>query len=182
MATWPNRVTTVRLVGTAILAVVTVQMAIGSPAPAAQLSVAVIGLVCVILDGVDGWLARRLDQATDFGARYDVEVDAATVMVLSIALLVCGIGGWWVLLLGGWRYGYVLAQLVAPALRRPLPHRYSRKVIGASVAGSQIGVLVLDAVGVPSLVTTVVMAATLAVLSWSFIRDIRDQVRVAAPC
>ena len=38
------------------------------------------------LDGVDGHLARRFDQVSDFGARFDMEVDAALILVLCIGL------------------------------------------------------------------------------------------------
>lgn len=176
LATWPNRVTTVRLVGTAILVVLTGNIVIAGPGDAPQLAIGVTGLVCEVLDGVDGWLARRLDQATAFGARYDMEVDSAMVLVLSIALLACGIGGWWVLLLGGWRYGYLIAQRIVPALRRPLPYRYSRKVVAAAVTLTQVGALVLDTIGAPPLLTAAMLATALAALSWSFLRDVVGQL------
>ena len=35
----------------------------------------------VALDGVDGWIARRIGRTTVFGARFDMEVDAALMLV-----------------------------------------------------------------------------------------------------
>jgi phosphatidylglycerophosphate synthase len=38
----------------------------------------------VLLDGCDGWLARRLDHASKFGAFFDKEVDAFALLVLCL--------------------------------------------------------------------------------------------------
>lgn len=176
-AGWPNRVTSARLVGTAVLAALVVAAAVGGPEPHQGWAICGIALACEALDGVDGWLARRLRQATAFGARYDMEVDAAMMMVLSIALPAFGAAGWWVLAVGGWRYGYVLAARLVPALRRQLPYRYSRKVIAAGTALALIGALALRLFGAPPVISSGVAAAALLVLSWSFLRDIGWQLR-----
>jgi multidrug efflux pump subunit AcrA (membrane-fusion protein) len=42
-----------------------------------------------MLDGVDGWLARRHEIASRFGARFDMEVDALLILALSV-LAGCG--------------------------------------------------------------------------------------------
>lgn len=174
---WPNRVTTVRVVGSSVMLVATVTMMFAGPTAPLVITIAGIGLLCEALDGLDGWLARRLGQATPYGARFDMEVDSAMMLVLSTALLVAGIAGPWVLAIGGWRYGYVLAAQVFPALRRALPYRYSRKVVAATVALAQIGALALSLTPAPPLLLTAVLAVALAVLSWSFVRDIVWQTR-----
>jgi CDP-alcohol phosphatidyltransferase len=51
--------------------------------PIAWLAVGVIVLVTV-LDGADGWLARRSGEISAFGARFDLEVDAALILILSV--------------------------------------------------------------------------------------------------
>lgn len=46
----------------------------------------VIGFVivaCAILDVVDGWVARKLNQCTEFGSTFDIEVDAFYVALLT---------------------------------------------------------------------------------------------------
>ena len=42
-----------------------------------------LGLAALLLDGLDGWWARRFGQTTTAGARFDMETDAALILVLS---------------------------------------------------------------------------------------------------
>ena len=67
----------------------------------------IMGTLCLTLDGVDGRVARARGEATAFGARFDMETDAAMLAVLSVAVAALGIAGWWVLAIGAMRYGYV---------------------------------------------------------------------------
>lgn len=119
------------------------------------------------LDGVDGWLARRNDRSSAFGARFDVEVDAAFALVLSLHAF--DRVGPMVLVLGLARYAFVLAAFAFPWLNGPLPERFSRK----AVCVLQLTTLIL--LQVPSLAPTLaaglVALASLA-LAWSFGRDI----------
>ena len=131
--------------------------------------VALIG-VGLALDGLDGLLARRSGLASAFGARFDMEVDAALAAMLAALALASGKAGVWVLALGLMRYGFVAAMVILPWLRAPLPDRRSRKL--ACVA--QIGVLiVLLAPPVVPPVSAVLGLAALAALTWSFAVDVR---------
>jgi phosphatidylglycerophosphate synthase len=79
-----------------------------------QLALA-LGALCILsLDAIDGWLARRLGEASEFGARYDLEADALLVLSLGLLLHARGLAGAWVLIAGLWRYVYILARLVFP--------------------------------------------------------------------
>ena len=40
--------------------------------------------VALALDGVDGWVARRTRTVSALGARFDMEVDAFLVLMLSV--------------------------------------------------------------------------------------------------
>jgi phosphatidylglycerophosphate synthase len=70
----------------------------------------------LVLDGVDGTLARTRGEASAFGAALDMETDALTVMVLVILLWQDGPAGAWVLVAGLWRYAYAAAVAIVPAL------------------------------------------------------------------
>ena len=41
-------------------------------------------MAVAVLDGVDGWLARAIALASDFGARFDMETDALFILVLAV--------------------------------------------------------------------------------------------------
>lgn len=130
--------------------------------------------VALLLDGVDGQVARHTGSVSALGARFDMEVDAFLILVLS-ALLVRPVGVW-VLAIGGMRYAFVAAARVLPWLTAPLPARFSRKV----VAAAQGTVLVLAVSGVlPHAVTVVALGSALTALSWSFGRDVWWLARAA---
>src|SRR5687767_14637440 len=64
--------------------------------------------VAVALDAVDGWVARRTGTVSSFGARFDMETDAALLLVLST--YVARDVGVWVLAIGLARYVFLAAK------------------------------------------------------------------------
>ncbi|MDF2979658.1 MAG: hypothetical protein K0S40_4386 [Actinomycetospora sp.] len=124
--------------------------------------------VALVLDGVDGAVARRRDVASAFGARFDMELDAVLVLVLSVH--VAGLlGSNWVLLIGLARYLFVAAGAVLPWLRGELAPLFSGKVV-AAIQG--VVLVVVSAQLLPDLVARVLLALALAALAWSFGRDV----------
>jgi phosphatidylglycerophosphate synthase len=69
--------------------------------------------VALAADLVDGWVARRTGSATELGARFDGEVDAFLLLVLS--LYVARDFGPWVLLIGAARYLFMAGESRPPA-------------------------------------------------------------------
>ncbi len=131
--------------------------------------VLVLASVALSLDGIDGWLARRDGLASAFGARFDMEVDSALALVLALLALISGGAGPLVLVLGLPRYLFAAAGTVLPWLDRPLPDRYSRKVISVV----QMATLILLQVPiVADRATAPLVAIAAAGLVWSFGRDI----------
>jgi phosphatidylglycerophosphate synthase len=132
-----------------------------------------LSVVALVLDGVDGRVARRTGTVSALGARFDMEVDAFLILVLSA--YVAPHAGWWVLLIGAARYLLVGAGLVMPWLHGELPPRPWCKVV-AVVQGV---VLVVAASGVlPVPVTRVALAVALVLLAESFGREVRDLWRL----
>jgi phosphatidylglycerophosphate synthase len=130
-------------------------------------TLALLAAVALVLDGVDGQVARRTGTVSALGARFDMEVDAFLALVLS--LLVATSVSPWALAIGGMRYVYVAASWALPWLRGPLPTRRSAKVVAAA-AGI---VLVVAAGGVLAPpVATALVVVTLAAVSWSFGRSV----------
>jgi phosphatidylglycerophosphate synthase len=91
--------------------------------------VAGLMLFTLSLDGVDGWLARRLATASRFGARFDQELDAFFTLILSVALVVGGKAGPWILLAGLWHYFFLGLRAAFPSFREELPPAQRRKTI-----------------------------------------------------
>jgi phosphatidylglycerophosphate synthase len=170
-------VTLARGLGVCFLAGLALQALAGGLARHGVLTMIIMGTLCLTLDGVDGRVARARGEATAFGARFDVETDAAMLAVLSVAVAALGIAGWWVMAIGALRYGYVATSLLVPALRNPLPYRYSGKVIAVAQAVALLAALTLRLTHGAHWVSTAFLLAALASLCWSFCRDVIWQLR-----
>ncbi|MEZ0577678.1 CDP-alcohol phosphatidyltransferase family protein [Nocardioides sp. MH1] len=134
---------------------------------AATAAVVVLASVGLALDGVDGQVARRTGTASALGARFDMEVDAFLIAVLSVAA--APVVGAWVLAIGAMRYVYVVATRALPWLRRPLPPRYSAKVVAVLQA---VVLIVVVSETLPLAAARTGAAIALALLVHSFGRDV----------
>jgi phosphatidylglycerophosphate synthase len=164
-----DAVTQVRtvLVG-AVTALVADRISSGLGGAVAGWPLVALASVALLLDAVDGQVARRTGTASAFGARFDMEVDAFLILVLSVQ--VAGRFGVWVLAIGTMRYFFVAAAALAPWLRAGLPASLARK----TVAALQGVILVVAASGVlPHLAAALALATALGLLCWSFGRDTR---------
>ncbi len=168
---WPNRVTLARLVLVSLVGGVLTDPPASEAA--AWTSAAVSG-VALTLDGVDGHLARRLNQESAFGARFDMEVDALLILLLSLLAWLLGKAAAWVLLIGLLRYLFVAAGWLWPVLSRPLFPSVRRKAVCA-VQGIVLAVLLAPVV-TPPLSSGLALAA-LAAIVYSFAADINWLVR-----
>lgn len=126
-----------------------------------------LAVVALLLDWVDGRVARRTGTVSDLGARFDMEVDALLILVLSV--LVAATFGAWVLLIGAARYLRLLACVPWPWLRRSAPPRYWAKVVaalqGATLTAAAAGVL-------PTGVAVALLVLAVTLLAESFGREV----------
>ena len=104
---------------------------------------------------------------TELGARFDMEVDAFLLLVLSV--YVAPELGWWVLSIGLLRYAFVAAGWLLPWMRATLPPRYWRKVVTA-VAG--IALTIAASGLLPAWAALAVTLVALGLLLESFGRDV----------
>jgi phosphatidylglycerophosphate synthase len=168
-----NRVTLVRLVLLALIAAL-----LGEPFPRAPLSatptaawcLAIVAAVTALLDAVDGVLARRSGLSSAFGARFDMETDAAFTLVLCMLVVQSGQAGPWILAAGLMRYGFVVAALAWPWLSAPLPSSKRRQTVCAIQITTLIACL---APIVPPLLAASLAAISLTLLNLSFATDMR---------
>jgi phosphatidylglycerophosphate synthase len=168
---WPglgpaNRITLARVVLSLPLVTIAVwPQAVGIEA---RIWTVALGTVALALDGVDGWLARRTGCDSPFGARFDMESDAALLMVLSVLAWRSGQVGAWVLAIGGMRYVFVAAGWRWSWLQGELPPSMARKVV-CVIQG--IALLAALAPFTSGGVAVVVSAGAVAALGGSFGRD-----------
>ena len=132
----------------------------------------------LLLDGTDGWAARRQGLSSAFGARFDMETDAFAIAVLAVTAVKVGAVPCWVLAIGGMRYFALGAGRLFSVLRRPLPaHPFvdrQRKTI--AVVQSLALLCALTPATSPSWAAAV-CAAALGLLTYSFAADIVMQQR-----
>lgn len=162
---WANRITLARAVLVAALGGVLVAPEIVQRHAAV---LAALALLVIVLDGLDGWVARTVDGESRFGARFDMEVDALLIMFLSIAVMLAERAGAWVLIIGGIRYAFVAAGRILPWLQGDLPPRAWRKAV-CVVQGVVLAAALLP--WLPVVVVQTALALSLAALIHSFGRD-----------
>ncbi|SNB55447.1 Phosphatidylglycerophosphate synthase [Marinobacter sp. es.042] len=128
-----------------------------------------MALLALILDGVDGKVARATGSQSEFGARFDMELDALFILGLSVAVLALGKAGPWVLALGLIRYAFVIASHFLDWLNAPLPESFRRKTV---CVWQIVTLLVAVLPPVNALFASITLATALALLVWSFFLDI----------
>lgn len=142
---------------------------LGEQGRIAPLIATLLAALVIVLDGCDGWIARRTGMSSSFGARFDMEIDAALVAVLAVLAWRFGKVPAWVLLSGAMRYLYAAAALIIPLLRRPLPPSYRAKSIAVV---QMLALLVAIAPWSSLTLARAVAMMGLACLTLSFLLDI----------
>jgi phosphatidylglycerophosphate synthase len=137
------------------------------PSHPEHLVLVALATLALVLDAVDGRVARATGTTSAFGARFDGEADALLMLVLSVP--VAQAAGAWVLAIGLLRYVFGAAGWVIPPLRGQLPPRPWRKVVTAVQ-----GIVLTTALAgvVPAAVAQAALVVALALLLESFGRDV----------
>lgn len=134
--------------------------------------------IALALDGVDGFLARRFNLVSDFGARFDMEIDALLLLILSLLVWQTGQAGPWVLAIGLMRYAFVAASWFCRRLAAPLGPSLRRKTVCA-LQGIALLACLLPPLGETESAT--IAASALAALVFSFGLDIWALLRDPPP-
>jgi phosphatidylglycerophosphate synthase len=174
---WANGVTLGRAV---LVGGVTALVVTSFTHPVSVSALAGLAGVALALDGVDGQVARRTRTTTALGARFDMEIDAFLILVLSV--YAGDRFGWWTVALGAYRYLFVAASWAMPWLTGALPPKFSRKVV-AALQGVALALVTVHLL--PEVVALAALTVALGSLTWSFARDIAwlyraERVREAA--
>ena len=168
-----NRVTLARLGCVVLMAALVGESFPSAPLdamPTAAWCLVIMATVTALLDAIDGALARRSGLSSAFGARFDMETDAAFTLVLCMLVVQSDQAGLWILASGLMRYGFVAAALAWPWLSEPLPPSKRRQ----TVCVVQITTLIV-CLGpiVPALLAAGLAAISLTLLTLSFATDVR---------
>lgn len=127
-----------------------------------------LGVLITLLDGVDGWFARRTGMSSAFGARFDMEVDALLILLLSILAWRHDKAPVWIVLSGALRYAFVFAGWLVRRMRQPLPASRRRQTVCVVQVACLIAVM-LPRIQAP--VSTSIAAIALLTLIYSFAVD-----------
>jgi phosphatidylglycerophosphate synthase len=148
-----NRITLVRAAIACLIAARAIEPApLGAPE---RWLLAAIAAAALMLDGADGWAARRQRLASAFGARFDMEVDAFAILVLAVTVV------------------KAQAVLAFPLLRRPLPLRRIADGRRKTIAVVQsVGLMIALVPATLASWAAVTCAAALGLLAYSFAADI----------
>jgi phosphatidylglycerophosphate synthase len=103
-------------------------------------SLGLLFAIPMLLDGLDGYLARRLNHATRFGALFDLETDSLFVTLSGMILYQRHIVGIWLLPAAYMRYFYVLVIAVLQLNRI----QEKRTQFGPFIAGIMFVSLILE--------------------------------------
>ena len=158
----------VTLARATLVAVVAALVADSFAEPVPVTLLVLLAAVALALDAVDGWVARRTWTTATLGARFDGEVDAFLILVLSV--YVARSAGAWVLAIGAARYVFLAAGWPLSWMRAQLPPRFWRKTVAAAE-----GILLTIAASnlLPRAATQAALIVALALLTESFGRDVR---------
>ncbi|HIA49822.1 MAG TPA: CDP-alcohol phosphatidyltransferase family protein [Acidobacteria bacterium] len=161
-----NRVTLGRAALVLPLAALTIQLQVTSVH--GYWWIIAVATVAMILDGVDGCVARR-HGPTVFGARFDMELDAFLLLVLTLMVWQSGKVGPWVVLIGVLRYLFVVASWLQSSLAAELPPSWRRQTI-CVVQG--VALLVCLGPIIPATMASMIAFAALVTLVTSFAVDV----------
>jgi phosphatidylglycerophosphate synthase len=174
-----NLVTLVRLAAVSLLAALAA-LALGGASPelahGTAWALVAVTTVTALLDGVDGAFARRSGLASDFGARFDMETDAAFILVLAVLVMQYAGVGPWILAVGLMRYIFVAAASIWPCLSAPLAPSRRRQTVCVLQVVALIGCLMP---GLPPAIATLLGVLGMVGLTLSFAIDIFNLLRQA---
>jgi phosphatidylglycerophosphate synthase len=167
-----NAITLSRAAFDVALLAIAAEQALGSGSvlgPGFRWGLTIAAGAALVLDGVDGWAARRTHMTSPFGVRFDMEADALFLLGLTLVLIAGGIVGPWVLASGVTYYLFRVAGRLWPVLAGPLFRSRRRKVIFGAQA-----ILLISAIApvLPPWAAQLLCLGGTTLLLYSFLVDI----------
>ena len=105
-----------------------------------------VGIVTLVLDGLDGYYARKFRTVSVFGDVFDKEVDALFVLTFGVLIVDWNLAGSWVMLPGLLRYGYVIGLSLLDRRPSPSGKSFRRQFVGMWLMGTLLAPFALPTV------------------------------------
>ncbi|MEM6844394.1 MAG: CDP-alcohol phosphatidyltransferase family protein [Bacteroidota bacterium] len=155
-----NTLTGIRWVGIAML--------VGFCPQLQSYIILVLGILVLVLDGLDGYYARKYQITSEFGDVFDKETDAFFVLAFGVIIAGLDLAGSWVLLPGLLRYGYVIVLAYVDKPPTPVDYSFRRRFVGMWMMGTLLAPFAFPVWAyVPCLIAAIVM------ILYSFAVDLR---------
>lgn len=155
---WANGITLLRLLLVLALALIGAEPA---------WPVICLSITAFALDGVDGWLARKLASSSEFGEYFDKETDALFMLLLCWLLYVDQRLGVWILFPGLMRYLFVVLLMLV----KPPVYKEPQTATGKTVFAVTVSVLIFCFSDFQSIYQPLALLTT-ALLGYSFTASI----------
>lgn len=138
-----------------------------------------VALLVLVADGLDGYLARKYETASEFGAQLDQETDAYFVMMMSSLIWTENYAGAWVLSLGLIRYAYVLFMIFFKPPEEKESRSFRGQLIAVILMASLIACFWLpEWIYFPALViAALLLAYSFGISFWESLTQSRQQVQ-----
>ncbi len=152
---YANQITAFRFLLSAITALVVFQVP--------EIVIFFLFGLAILLDGLDGYLARKYKQVSEIGALFDKTVDAYFVLLLSFILVLKYEVPFWFLGIGYLHYGYELLLLGLGWQDLPIPKNPIGKYAAALLFISLLSPFIL-----PAYIYLVILYLSAILVSLSF--------------
>ncbi len=129
----------------------------------------IIFTISIILDAIDGFLARFLNQVSKFGEKFDLEIDTFLLFLLCLSLYKNIDIGLYVFLIPLYRYAFFILQFRFKWLQHSLPESFRRKLICSTVTILLI-FCHLSFLNKYIIITTII--SSILLITFSFLKDI----------
>jgi len=156
---WANGISVLRWCGIVILA-------LGAPRLKGGLFFGG-GVLLMLLDGLDGRLARRMGTASDLGEYLDKEIDSLFLLLVCLSLVIKALVGPWVIIIGLSRFLFVVALFFF----KPFRPKESRSLRARLIYSGTLIILLSLFLPYPFSRTWPALGCS-AIILFSFLRDV----------
>ena len=126
-----------------------------------------LSFISLILDGLDGYVSRYLNQTSKFGEVFDQEVDNFLILILSISLILNHNYVFYIIIVPFYRYVFQILVKIEILSKDDLPYSVMRKLICVLIT---INLILCNSFNTIESFNTLLYVIIL-LLTYSFIKD-----------